>query len=144
MNVYYSIDDLNLSDGPVIVNMIIERENGQQSVSSLAPDAVVEEFNLQGLVDAAEVEQLKAELEECKIANLRMTSELGRRARDRDEFYRIYKTTRDEIAELSGKLKECERARNSVCKERDEFADELQAAREEFAEYVAMGLANLK
>lgn len=134
MNVYYNIDDLNLEDGPIIVNMIIERANGQQSVSSLAPDAVVEEFDIQGLVDSAEVEDLKrclriarksrddawaqashlenvkeslvTDLERAKSANLRLTSELEDCKRVRDEHYHNYNGARGEVAELSGKLRE--------------------------------------
>lgn len=114
MNVYYSIDDLDLSDGPVIVNMNIERANGQQIVSSPAPDAVVEEFDLQGLVDSAEdVESLCAQRDKLSLECDKLKAKL-------EEAENSY---RDRVAnlvtdlewfkrsnwQLRAELKECER-----------------------------------
>lgn len=151
MNVYYNIDDLDLSDGPVIVNMIIERANGQQIVSSLAPDAVVEEFNIQGLVDSAEVlrEEVKGlvtDLEWVKGANLRLTAELEECRRVRDQHYHNLKSAREKKASLVEErdslslelrhyklaFEDLKGAYKAVCRERDE----LKAERADEEKYI--------
>ena len=109
MNVYYSIDDLDLDDGPIIVNMIVERANGQQIVSSLAPDAVVERDELKA--------QLK-DLESVKASNLQSAYELEECRRVRNEHYGNFNRVRDERDELKAQLK-------SVCEERDQLALEV-------------------
>ena len=123
MNLYYSIDDLSLDDGPIIVNMIVERADGKQFAASQASDAVVEEFDIQGLVDAAEYDNMKrrmhaeridryqaevenvserekalvTDLESLKGENLRLTYELEECRRDRDEHYLNWKNVRSEL-----------------------------------------------
>ena len=128
MNLYYSIDDLSLDDDPIIVNMIVERANGQQIVSSLAPDAVVEEFDIQRLVDVAEHAETERRMHSERIDRYQAEVELEELKRVRDALYRDYNSALADKKSLIEKVDELEGQCSKLAKQRDKLRDKLQQA----------------